>query len=387
MRHCPVENASEPILEWQKPRCYNGSMTHPTRCLRQLSDDELLLEVKTLAACERDATAQLVASIAELDARRLYLGEGYSSLFTYCTQCLHLSEHAAYGRIEAARAARRWPIILELLSDGTITLTTVCLLASHLTDENHRVVLKAASGKTKREVEQQVAALRPLPHVPSSIRKVPPRQPSGMSDDGPSRGSSLLQPSAVAQANLPSGAPPRPAALSGRAPVVAPLAPDRYKVQFTVTRETHDKLRQVQDLLRHSVPDGDPAVIFDKALTLLLAGLRKKKLGLTDRSRSAAIQNTSSRYIPASVRREVWARDGGQCAFVGTTGRCAERGFLEFHHVVPFAAGGQTTKDNLQIRCRAHNAYEANQVLRRSRRFLIAIGAGLTANSVLDRVG
>ena len=82
MRHCPVENASEPILEWQKPRCYNGSMTHPTRCLRHLSDDELLLEVKTLAARERDATAQLVASIAELDARRLYLGEGYSSLFT-----------------------------------------------------------------------------------------------------------------------------------------------------------------------------------------------------------------------------------------------------------------------------------------------------------------
>ena len=38
-----------------------------------------------------------------MDARRLYLAEGCSSLFTYCTEILHLSEHAAYGRIEAGQ--------------------------------------------------------------------------------------------------------------------------------------------------------------------------------------------------------------------------------------------------------------------------------------------
>ncbi|HEU4890314.1 MAG TPA: hypothetical protein VFT47_02115 [Vicinamibacterales bacterium] len=68
-----------------------------------LSDVELIQHVKRLATNERQATAQLVAHLAEMDARRLYLGEGCSSLFTYCTQLLHLSEHAAYGRIEAAR--------------------------------------------------------------------------------------------------------------------------------------------------------------------------------------------------------------------------------------------------------------------------------------------
>ncbi len=61
---------------------------------------------------EREATAALIAALGELDARRLYLAEGCSSLFTYCTQVLHLSEHAAYGRIEAARAARKWPVVL-----------------------------------------------------------------------------------------------------------------------------------------------------------------------------------------------------------------------------------------------------------------------------------
>src|ERR687898_1301035 len=92
------------------------------------SDRELLSGVSRLAASEREATARLVASLAEVDARRLYLSEGCSSLFTYCTQVLHLSEHAAYARIEAARAGRRFPLIMERLIDGSLTLTSVCSL-------------------------------------------------------------------------------------------------------------------------------------------------------------------------------------------------------------------------------------------------------------------
>jgi hypothetical protein len=86
-----------------------------------------------------------------MDARRLYLGAGYSSLFTYCTQALHLSEHAAYGRIEAARAARRFPLVMDLLANGSLTVTTVGLLAPHLTADNHRNVLESACHKRKRE--------------------------------------------------------------------------------------------------------------------------------------------------------------------------------------------------------------------------------------------
>ena len=63
------------------------------------------------------------------------------------------------------------------------------------------------------------------------------------------------------------------------------------------------------------------------------------------------------------MRRQVWARDGGRCAFLGKIGRCAERGFLEFHHVVPFAAGGAATVENIELRCRAHNAHEAELFL------------------------
>src|ERR1700737_4681099 len=113
--------------------------------LASLSDRQLLAHVGTLAAKERRATAALIASLAELDARRLHLGEGYASLFVYCTQALHLSEHAAYNRITAARAARQWPVIVQMIADGSVTLTAVRLLAGSLTDLNHRTLLDAVS--------------------------------------------------------------------------------------------------------------------------------------------------------------------------------------------------------------------------------------------------
>ena len=335
-------------------------MANEFQSLTSLTDQQLLAHVKTLAARERVAIATLIASLAELDERRLYLGEGFSSLFAYCTQALHLSEHAAYNRIEAARAARQWPVVLQLIADGSVTLTAVRLLAPSLTDANHRELLGSARHKSKRDVEQLVAALRPQPPVPAVVRKLPTSRPA-------------VPPQATDGALIatPEGSEPRSAASEPelaplsqavrRAAVVAPLAPERYKVQITISRETHDKLRRAQDLLRHQLPDGDPAAVFDRALTLLLNDLERRKLAQTNRPRTSRPATTGTRHVPAAVRRDVWKRDAGRCAFVGHAGRCAERGFLEFHHVVPFADGGPTTTENLELRCRAHNVYEAEE--------------------------
>jgi hypothetical protein len=323
-----------------------GSVDHFT-------DEQLLSELNVVAAKERGATADLITLLAEMDARRLYLAQGYSSLFVYCTKCLRLSEHAAYGRIEAARASRRFPLVLTLLTDGSITLTTVCLLAPHLTERNCRDVLERATYKTKREVEQQIAELSPLPAVPSTVRKLPLR-PSSRSLKDARADREIRLPGSVESESTPVLIQPPPAAA-----VVVPLAPERYRIQITISRDTHDKLRRVQDLMRHVVPNGDPAAIFDRALTLLLNQIERTKLARVERPRAAPVAKSHGRHVSAAVRRVVWARDGGQCAFVGPAGRCSERGFVEFHHVTPFAEGGTTTADNLQLRCRAHNAYEA----------------------------
>jgi 5-methylcytosine-specific restriction endonuclease McrA len=334
-------------------------MTTNSLAFNELSDRDLLATVQRLALGERQATTRLIASLAELDTRRLYLGEGYASLFTYCTQALHLSEHAAYGRIEAARAARAYPVILRHLEAGDITLTTIGLLAPHLTPDNHRQLLDAARHKSKREVEHLVATLRPQPPASSLIRKLPDRSPVRV------EASAATSPSAAPLTEPPALAPisaSRPPEREITSTVVKPLDAERYKVRFTATGKTLEKLRRVQDLMRHTCPDGDVGIVFERALTMLLEHLERTKLAQASRTRDSRGAATRSRHIPAAVRRAVWARDSGQCAFLGRQGRCTERGFLEFHHVVPFADGGTAVVENIQLRCRAHNQYESQQL-------------------------
>jgi 5-methylcytosine-specific restriction endonuclease McrA len=263
-------------------------------------------------------------------------------------------------------------------ASNSITLTTVTLLAPHLTSANACAVLEAARHKSKREIERQAASLRPRPDVPSSIRKqpTPPLAAPGatLANEGllatpapaspeppsPPPASSNTQPygDTTTATDAPS---PRTPASPPRRSVVEPLAPERYKIQVTVGAETVEKLRRVQDLMRHTLPNGDPAAIIDHALTRLLAHLERTALAATDRPRASRPVNTRSRHIPAAVRRAVWARDEGQCTFVGPEGRCRERGFLEFHHVEPYARGGRAAVPTITLRCRPHNQYEAEQ--------------------------
>lgn len=357
-------------------------MTTAICFFNDLSDSELLAEVKRLAAAERQATARLIGSIAEIDARRLYLGEGCSCLFTYCVRVLHLSEHSAYNRIEAARAARQFPVILERLADGSVHLTAIRLLAPKLTPDNHLILLEASRHKSKREIELLLAQLEPRPDSPAFVRKLPARAARDRITEPPP--SVLLPPESESLSAQPTlASPPRV-----RPPIVSPLSPERYKVQFTVSKETHDKLRRVQDLMRHHVPDGDPAVIFDRALTGLLGELERTRLGAVKRPRAMAAASTS-RHVPAAVKRTVWARDGGECAFVGSLGRCGETGFLEFHHVVPYAAGGGTSVENLELRCRAHNAYESEKYFGTGPLFVRERGSAVWTDDWLvpERVG
>jgi hypothetical protein len=322
--------------------------------LRRLSDAELIARVNRLAARERRATALLVAHLAELATRDVHLRAGYSSLFVYCRDALVLSEHEAYNRIEGARAARRFPVILELLAAGSVNLTTLRLLGPHLTPENHGGVLESARGKRKAEVEEIVARLAPFPEVPAFIRKLPAAKPA------------LPPPEARGPAAPLSPAPAFPTSPLQRqwpSGEVTPLAPDRYKLQLTIGGSTLEKLRLAKDMLRHAIPSGDDAAILDRAFTALLADLARSKFAAAENPRpprTAAAAAAGSRHIPAEVKRSVWLRDLGRCAFVGTDGRrCNERAFVEFHHVRPYAAGGEASVENIQLRCRRHNDYEA----------------------------
>jgi len=214
--------------------------------------------------------------------------------------------------------------------------------------------------------------LRPQPDVTASVRKMPATRPGETEavKTAPKAEDTRATPTvATAMPESPSGCTAGEAVAAGLPPrppqpvAVVPLAPQRYKVQFTASAATCDKLRRAQELLRHQIPNGDLAAVVDLALDLLVGSLEKKKFGATDRPRrSGAVAPASSRHIPAEVKRAVWQRDRGGCTFVSPSGEhCMERGQLEFDHIRPHADGGRATVDNVRLLCRRHNQHEAQQ--------------------------
>ena len=97
--------------------------------LKSISDDELLRRLSALLQQSRRVESELVAHIGEVDKRRLYAREASSSMFVYCTDVLHLSEHEAYLRIQVARASRHHPMLLTMLEDGRLHLSSITKLA------------------------------------------------------------------------------------------------------------------------------------------------------------------------------------------------------------------------------------------------------------------
>jgi hypothetical protein len=248
-------------------------------------------------------------------------------------------------------------------------LTSVRLLGPCLTEENHLAVLSRAENKSRREIEALKAELAPRPDAPSLLRRLPaPHRATQVAAE--SSQESITVPQALPTPTAPPTVPPRPAPR----PIIQALAPERYRVQFTIGQQTQEKLRRLQALLRREIPDGDPGVIFDRAISLLLDTVERKKLGKTTRPRlrpairpetdkDAAEGPLPSRHVPNAVKREAWERDGGRCAYVSGDGRrCEARAFIEFHHRLPYAKRGDATVDNIALRCRRHNRYEAELV-------------------------
>ena len=342
---------------------------------------------------------------------------------------------------------------------ASLTLTTVTLLRPHLTAENLEELLAAARGRSKREVELLVRTVAPLPEVRASLRRVPatsraeaatrasavPVAAYATNDACAAASPAVIAAAPVTLARLavldaapihvaadgrdegttpsapPAGGPGRESWRSaegvaagrrgaatedgGHRPAeIRMLAPERYSLRVTLSAEGHARLRRAQDLLRHQVPDGDPAVIVERALALLVERLERTKFaatrkrvdahgdrrmepaeedrtppvapadsapadGRSHRTRSAVADapgatrraTCARRAIPAAVRRAVWMRDEGRCAFRGAGGRCRETGRLEFHHRIPVADGGTATVDNLQLLCAAHHAHESSR--------------------------
>jgi hypothetical protein len=259
-----------------------------------------------------------------------------------------------------------------MLADGRLHLSGVGKLAPHLTRENAPALLARSAHRTKRQIEELLAECAPRPDAPTLVRWLPARPPSVARGPGPSTqepeplplvgtAGRALRPDAVAPSPAAEQDPPSVPARPGS---IEPLAPARYKIQFTASARLRDKLERLQVLMRSHVPDGDLAAIIEHAVTEKLERLEARRFAKTNAPRkglSDSDTSPSSRHIPAAARRIVHERDGGRCRYVDEHGRrCTARGDLEFHHRHPFGHGGDHSPDGISLLCKAHNSYLAD---------------------------
>ena len=366
--------------------------------LTRLDNTTLLGQLSRLVAGERAATAVILAHIAEVDLRRLYLPAAYSSMYAYCVGALGLSEGAAFRRVQSARAARRFPRLFDEVATGRLHLTAISMLAPHLCEANADEMIAAAAARRSRSelaawlaqrFPAEGATLPPAQVRPVAVPAPPPPAASALPFALPA---SASRPSSPIPPETPGASEPLPAErgpdgcvnspISGEVnwqigPAEAPPPPAHpyFVLRVALGETTHAKLERAQVLLAHSVRSGQVAEVLDRALDALLAKLEQRRGAgpartprpqpaprTPDPNHTPRADRTDGRAIPAAVRREVWARDGGRCTFTSSAGRqCgADRG-LEFDHVRPVARGGESTAANLRLRCRAHNQLEAER--------------------------
>ena len=375
--------------------------------VHELDDESLLRSLKRHVGSSNRLNAIVLAHLAEVDARGAYRKWACESLAAYCVYELRLSEDEAQRRCRAARVMRQFTVLFEMVAESSIHLTGILMLAPHLTHDNHLGVLERARYRRKSELERLVAELAPARDVPALVqplgvvtgsRTVPGTKWAALTEstlgwvrqlepgDGPTRAPSVQD---AGHAELMRDieesdveTPPDIAATTLAVPdaerddPTGRLSPRlRFKVQFTADQAYVDLLERARALLWHQLPSGDLVELQRLALEALVEKLQHRKCGANaaparnemppppSTTAASALNEPprpSSRHISRAVRRQVWERDAGRCAFVDARGvRCRALSAIEFHHEQPYARGGPAAASNLSLRCRAHNQLAA----------------------------
>lgn len=338
-----------------------------------LTDAELESRLKRLAGIERKALVLLLGHLGEFDKRRIHAERGHQSLFAHCLSVLGYSEQAAYKRIQAARAARDHPAVLERLAGGELNLTAVVILAPHLRADNIAALLDAARGRRTREIEALVARLAPRPDsndllraipanlenaAPTEILRFPVISPLPETARPPESGVTVGRAKSAASGGVPS-----PYTVGER---IEQLSPERHLFRFTGSSGLRTKYERARALLAGARGRGSMEAVVEAGMDALLDRVDPERRIARRKARRAKrmIPSRSGRWISVSLRDAIWERDGGRCTFTAPDGvRCAATSRLEIDHVRPYALGGSSDDAaNLRLMCRTHNQLLARRV-------------------------
>jgi hypothetical protein len=206
-------------------------------------------------------------------------------------------------------------------------LSGLCALAPHLDPQNATELFTACCSKTRRQVDELLAARFPKPDVREQIRRLPTRLPvqvqvvadePRMADRAQTHDETVVEPNATSQ---------------------GPEATTAEVAEF------------VGD---HGSETGPSVVGSPPARRRELEALSADRFG---------VHFTADAELKELLERErALARDCGQCSFVSEDGRrCEARALLELDHVEPWAKLGDAGLDNIRLCCRAHNQMHARE--------------------------
>ncbi len=304
-----------------------------------LSDGDLLSKIRSLAVEERKLTTQVLELLREVERRRLFARQGFSSLFEYAVKELGYSEASASRRINSMRLLKDVPSVATLIEGGSLNLSTVSAVQCFLKREE-RVKGKIYSPEEKQDLLGKMEN-RSHRECEKILFQLSPE---------------------VAKSKETSRT----------------VSPTQTELKLVVSDDLMQKIEKIKGLLAHSHPgiglSGLLEVLVDRALEQIdparKAARREKLKRKSDGKREPATptsespnERPASRYIPAAIRKEVWLRDGGVCSYVSPeTGKKCESHFgLECDPILPFSQGGRSELSNLRLLCRTHNSWEAIQ--------------------------
>jgi hypothetical protein len=322
---------------------------------------------------ERLCQINFILLLNEVYKRRLYMEAGFSSTLQYCVQKFGMTEHSAYKRIQLAKVATKFPVVLEALKERKLSLTTASLIAPKLRENIYREQILQCLGKSKEEVKRIIVSWEPKSDVTESIRhyKVPAITENRAAQENTAQGEILnqFQSSCSSQHTEFTDSS---SDTKHKTSEVVPLSSERTCLRFSIDMKIEEKLKRATEVCGVNGLEE----LLDLALEALLEKKdprrreerREKKIASSSRKdhrtqKDELVKLSATKHpIPIRVKDRLLRQSGYQCTYVSPDGhRCAERRKLEVEHVRPRAKGGTNTPTNLTILCRAHNLYRGAQ--------------------------
>ncbi|MGE0173674.1 MAG: HNH endonuclease [Oligoflexales bacterium] len=336
--------------------------------IEKLSNFEITETIDRVFQKERHLQADFILLLSEISTRRLHVQMGYSSLMVYCVEHFCLTEFSAYRRMQIARVAKRYPVLVEALRDKQLSLTTAAMIAPKLKEETSLAQIQQCKGKSKEEVKRIIVGWEPQVDVKESVRhlKAPASSPRTEQQHSESVAGANC---GVSLSNFDDFFTNMPATRSTERAKeeVRPLSAERTCLRFSIDSKIEKKLERAKQLLGAQRLEE----ILDLALEALLEKKDPKRRQIRRQEKVARKKSDSQskpikaeesvpKKITTKVKDQALERAEHQCTYVSPEGkRCRERRRLELEHIRPRGKGGDNSESNVTILCKSHNLYRA----------------------------